>query len=112
MSNKKNKKNYKPVIPHFRKASGKASGHPTRIHGQDKDNYYYVQFTHAERTRGVKNLPLKKNPNKSDLKPSYVLASPQFEKKSKFKNTKLKGWRLRSGKDRKIIREIKKKKHK
>lgn len=111
MSNKKNKKNYKPVIPHFRKASGKAKGHPTRIHGQDKDNYYYVQLTHAERTSGIKNLPLKKNPNKNDLKPSYALPSPQFEKKRKF-TPKLKGWRLRSSQDRKTIRKIKKKKHK
>lgn len=104
------KKQYRWTFPKYRMGKGKARWHPVRIHGKDKQNYYYVQFTHSKKTGKHKNIKLKRNPNKRDRKDSYVLSKPKYDKKKVFKK-KLRGWRLRSIEDIEKVRKIKKKKH-
>lgn len=104
------KKEYQKIKPHFRTASGKAKGHPTRIHGEDRDNYYYIQLTHSPTTHKVKNIPLKKNPNPKDDSKSYMRPDPYKQDKKKF-GKKKEGWRL-SLYDWWQTRKIRKKKHK
>ena len=80
---------YKKVKPFFKKASGKASGHPTRVHGEDNQYYYYVQFTHSNETDGKKNIKLFHNPDKTDKRRSYIRPTPFVESKKKFRKKNL-----------------------
>lgn len=97
---KKNK--YKNDI----RRSKKTRGHPAYIYKREGDTYKFVSLTHAPITRGVKNIPLDKNPNPSDLTQSYVRPYRYSDNIKNF-SRKLMGWKLKSS-DRVKVNKIKK----
>lgn len=86
MSKKTEKRN------EFRKKNSKdGRGHPTYIFARQGNDYIYLGLTHAEVTKGIKNIPLESNPNPSDKRKAHVIPKVQRNNKSSF-GKKLKGW--------------------
>lgn len=49
-----------------------AKGHLHYVCGKIGNNFQSVGITHGKRTKGVNNIPLKKNPNPQDGKQAFV----------------------------------------
>lgn len=81
-------------------------GHPTYIYREQQDQYEYLSLTHAETTKGKKNVPLSTNPNPKDKRRAYIRPEPGRAHKTSF-GSKLKGWFF-SKEDKAIIEKIKK----
>lgn len=76
----------------FRKKNAKdGKGHPTYIYARDGDDYHYIGLTHAEITKGVKNIPLDRNPNPEDRRKAYFMPKAQKSHRASF-GKKLDGW--------------------
>lgn len=91
----------------FRKKNTKdGRGHPTYIYREEQDQYEYLSLTHAESTKGKKNVPLGKNPNPKDKRRAYVRPESGKAHKTSF-GSKLKGWFF-SEEDKKTIEKLKK----
>lgn len=111
MCRKKSKKEKKEE---FRTCfSRKAKGHPVYIYAKVDGRYEYIGLTHAEITKGMKNIPLEKNPNPNDSRQSYLRPKTDNDKETMFEKKAKKDWKF-SRKDKrkakKIIHESKKKK--
>lgn len=93
--------------------SRKAKGHPTYIYAKVGDRYKYIGLTHAEITKGMRNIPLEQNPNPNDSRQSFIRPKVDSDKESLFEKKAKDGWSL-SKKDKrkvkKVIRSSKKKK--
>lgn len=88
----------------FRKKNSKdGRGHPTYIYARQGDEYKYIGITHADITKGVKNIPLEKNPNPKDDKKAFFRPKAEKHHKSSF-GKKLKGWFL-SDKDKENMKK-------
>lgn len=94
------------IKPYFRRH--KVDGHKMLIYGETRDgkDYKYVNFTHANFTRGLKNIKLKFNIDSNDKEPCYVRPFTTHDSKSNFKKKKLKRLRVHKA-DKKIIRKVK-----
>lgn len=80
------------LMNEFRRINRKdGRDHPAYIYAKEGDKFVYLGLTHAEVTKGVKNIRLEQNPNPKDERPSYVRPASQKAKKSTF-GAKLKGW--------------------
>ena len=75
------KKRSHPFRPRFHKSKKVNSGHPTYVFAKKKTKYSYLGLTHSNRTNGVENEPLKKNPNPNDTSKAYF--RPVIEEASK-----------------------------
>ncbi len=95
----------KQIKPYFRRH--KVNGHPSYIYAENDDEYKYIGITHAKITQGLKNKKLKFNPNSKDSRQSYARPFSTHDKKSNFKNKKLKGYRVHKA-DKRTFRNIKK----
>ncbi len=72
--------------------------------GRVGNEYESVGVTHGKRTKGVNNIPLKKNPNTEDEKPAYV--RPKLTRKNaKDYGKRLNGLGL-SAEDKKTVWEL------
>ena len=75
----------------FRKKNSKdGRGHPTYIYARQGDDYFYIGITHAEITKGVKNITLEKNPNPKDSRSAYFRPRAEKNNRASF-SKKLKG---------------------
>lgn len=88
--------------------SNKNKNHPTFIFAKVGKKYKFVGITHAEITDGMKNIPLLKNPNPKDKKPSYFRPFFDDDYISSF-GKKKKGWKLYPEDKLKIPKNKKKK---
>ncbi len=60
-------------LDEFRKLNTKeAQGHLQYVSGKKGKQLESVGVTHAKKTRGQKNIPLKKNPDPKDKEPAYI----------------------------------------
>lgn len=100
----KTKKSKKQIKPHFR--TNKINGHPSYIYAEKGDDYKYIGITHSKKTHGLKNIPLKYNPNSKDSRQSYMRPFSTHDKKGNFKKKRLKGYRIHKA-DKKKVRRIK-----
>lgn len=73
--------------------SYQGKGHPAYVFGQIKDNYIYLDMTHAKFVESVKNpgiyyryKKLYQNPDKEDIEDSYISPFPYKANKKHFKN--------------------------
>lgn len=89
-----------------RKNTKDGRGHPAYIYRETQGQYDYLSLTHAESTRGKKNIPLKKNPDPKDGRKAYVRPKSERARKSSF-GSKLFGWFF-SDDDRETINKLKK----
>ncbi len=75
-----------------------------------KGEVIHSPITHADKTRGEKNIKLKENPDtnsNSNEKPSHILAKAQVSKE-KTKANKKEGFSIKNPVDKSIKRHIKK----
>ena len=101
MSKKKQKRN------EFRVKNTKdGKGHPTYVYARTGDEYSFLGITHAEITKGVRNIPLERNPNPKENKKAYIRPNADKSHRSSF-GKKLKGWSF-SDNDKKKIDKYKK----
>ena len=69
----KKKEPKKKDADEFRKLHTKEEqGHLQYVCGKKGKQYESLGVTHAPRTKGVNNIPLKKNPNPNDTQQAYV----------------------------------------
>ncbi len=94
------------IKPHFR--THRKNGHPAYVYEETKDEYKYINITHAPRTYGIDNKRLRFNPNNSDPSTSYARPFSTHDLKKNFKTKRLRGYRLHKA-DKKLIRKIKRK---
>lgn len=89
----------------FRKLNTREEkGHLQYVCGRVGNEYESVGVTHGKRTKGVNNIPLKKNPNPEDEKPAYV--RPKLTRKNaKDYGKRLNGLGL-SAEDKKTVWEL------
>lgn len=89
----------------FRKLNTREEkGHLQYVCGRVGNEYESVGVTHGKRTKGVNNIPLKKNPNPEDKKTAYV--RPKLtRKKAKDYGKRLNGLGL-SAEDKKTVWEL------
>lgn len=94
----------------------RTSGHTSIILSHNKaqrkkGEVIHSPITHAEKTRGEKNIELKENPDKlnskQNEKPSHILAIAQVSKE-KTKAKKREGFSIKNPVDKSIKRHIKK----
>ena len=91
----------------FRKKNSKEGrGHPTYIYAREGDEYHYIGLTHAEITKGVKNIPLEVNPNPKDTRKAFFRPRSEKGNWASF-GKKLQGWSF-SERDKVTIRKYKK----
>lgn len=92
---------------HFRKGHDKnIQGHPVYAFSEEKDKYNVVVITHGRKTRNIKNISLKENPNPSDKeKKSYLY--PYVQKTNK-KGKVLTGWKFNNS-DQLVVEDLIKK---
>ena len=91
----------------FRKKNSQdGRGHPTYIYARQGDDYLYLGLTHAEITKGVRNIRLDKNPNPKDSRTAYVRPKAEKNNKASF-GKKLQGWSF-SDSDKEKIKKYKK----
>lgn len=103
MGKKKDKKTKN--LDEFRKLNTKEEkGHLQYVCGKKGNKLQSIGVTHGKRTKGVNNIPLKKNPNPADDKPAYV--RPKLtEKKEKEYGKRLNGLGL-SQEDKAVVWEL------
>lgn len=89
----------------FRKLNTREEkGHLHYVCGRTGNKLQSVGVTHGKRTKGVNNVPLKKNPDPKDKKPAYI--RPKItQKKAKDYGRKLDGLGL-SAADKKTVWEL------
>ena len=71
----KKKKRSRPIknMDEMRKLNTKeAKGHLHYVCGKIGNDFQSIGITHGKRTKGVNNIPLKKNPNPQDSKQAFV----------------------------------------
>ena len=91
----------------FRKKNTKdGKGHPTYIYAREGDKFHYIGLTHAQITKGKRNIKLDKNPNPSDSRDAYFIPKSASNKKSSF-GKKLKGWGFCDSDKEKIKKHMK-----
>lgn len=74
--------------PHFRYY--KKSQHPALIVGEQPiEEYRYRKVTHSERDGRHLNEKVEPNPNKSDLKPMYIVKRVRHDRKDFFEDKPL-----------------------
>lgn len=61
-----------------------AQGHLHYVCGKKGNKYESIGITHAKKTRGQQNVPLKKNPNPKDPEKAYVRPKLTEEKKERY----------------------------
>lgn len=69
------KKRSRPIknMDEMRKLNTKeAKGHLHYVCGKIGNDFQSIGITHGKRTKGVNNIPLKKNPNPQDSKQAFV----------------------------------------
>ena len=86
----------------FRK--NKRIKHPTYVVGEVGNIYKYIGITHSESFNGVKNIPLKRNPNPSDARKSYIRPCVEEDIPKNF-GRRLKGWSF-SDEDKKTVKRV------
>ena len=90
---------------HFRKGKGaKFTGHPTYVFDEDGNKYKVLGVTHAEKTNGIPNIKLAKNPEPNNTNIAYIKTKVDKEEKNKF-GARLKGWKL-SNEDKPRVKAI------
>lgn len=85
--------------------SKKAKGHPTYIYEKVGERYRYIGITHAQITKGLRNIPLEKNPNPKDDRQSYMRPKTDEDKVSLFEKKPRSDWKF-SKNDRKTAKRI------
>ena len=86
---------------HFREGNESNHNHPTYVVQQKGKEYDFVSLTHAEQTKGSKNIKLEKNPNPKDKKVSYVRPKVLKSNKSSF-GGRIKGWMFADSDKKKV----------
>ena len=99
-------KNKKKELPANEFRRNKVDRHPAYIYAKIGGKYKYLGITHADITKGVKNIKLDKNPNPADKKQAYVRPKSEIKKSSTFEG-KLQDWKM-SKSDMKKIKPLKK----
>lgn len=90
----------------FRKKNSKdGKGHPTYIYAREGNVYHYLGLTHAEVTKGVKNIPLEKNPNPEDKRKAFF--RPKAEKGNRSSFGKKLHWSFSEGDKKQIKKYLK-----
>lgn len=97
-------KQYKGFYKNFHKGKDKSMKHPIWTKKQRTTKVKVAQLTHSDKTRGVKNIKLYKNPNRHDPKVSYVRPKPLIVDLDKYTKIGTK-WRL-TRKDKKLLLKI------
>lgn len=89
--------------------NAQASGHVNKIKVHKNGNVNGASITHASKTRGRKNIPLQKNPQKKHKEKAYVVKK---QTKAKVNNVgKIhKDYKVTNAVDKSILRHILKKK--
>lgn len=104
MAKQKRKRPVKKMDEMRKLNTKEAKGHLHYVCGKVGQDYQSVGITHGKRTKGVNNVPLKKNPNPQDKKQAYV--RPQLtQEKAKSYGRKLDGLGL-SAEDKKMVIEL------
>ena len=86
----------------------KKSGHPSYVFRKYKRYYDFIGLTHAEETKGEKNIKLSKNPNPKEKKTSYLRPYPKRGRTAHFDNEIKKGWKF-AAEDTEKVNEVKSK---
>jgi hypothetical protein len=84
-------------------------GHPTYIYAKKGKNFECIGITHAEITKGIKNIPLEKNPDPQDAERAFIRPKTSKAPTKKF-GRKLEGWKFTENDKRKAKKIIDKKK--
>lgn len=89
---------------------GKTRGHKSLVTGKKKKGKVveHIPVTHAPKTRGKKNIPLKENPQKGKKEQSYILPKVQ-KSNSKDLGKRQKTMKIKNATDKAVVRNIKKK---
>lgn len=92
----------------FRKFhNGKTTGHPSYVFGEKGKEYQTIGITTKEKTNGVLNIPLEKNPEPNNVKKAFLRPQPINLKKG-TDNDVLKGWKFLE-KDKQTVKVLIKK---
>lgn len=88
----------------------KTRGHKSLVTGKKKKGKVveHIPVTHAPKTRGIKNIPLKENPQKGKKEQSYILPKVQ-KSNSKDLGKRQKTMKIKNATDKAVVRNIKKK---
>lgn len=86
----------------FRK--NKRIGHPAYLIDEDGNMYKYIGITHAQKTNGMDNIPLSKNPDPKDSSKAFVRPLIEKDKPKNF-GRRLNGWTF-SAEDKKAVKKI------
>lgn len=83
---KRRKRNRKTKnLDEFRKLNTKeAKGHLQYVFGKTGSQLESLGITHGKRTKGVNNVPLKKNPNPQDKRQAYVRPKITQEQEKRY----------------------------
>ena len=85
MAIKKKRKRPTKKMDEMRKLNTKeAKGHLHYVCGKLGQDFQSVGITHGKRTKGVNNVPLKKNPNPKDKRQAYVRPKLTQEKATSY----------------------------
>lgn len=93
----------KKFRPQFRRGRKVNAGHPVYVYDQKNGVFHYIGLTHSKITKGLKNIPLEKNPNPNDKRQSFV--RPKTEKSNAKFQTTYKDWSL-TKRDKKTVKSI------
>jgi len=83
-------------------------GHKSLITKSQKNGKInHIPITHAPKTRNMKNIPLKENPQRGNKTQAYAIPKKQTTK-AKFLGKKQNDMRIKNKTDKSIFRKIKK----
>ena len=103
MPNDKNSN--KRFQPHFRKfKNAKFTGHPQYVYDEHGREYKVLGITSSDKTNGVMNILLERNPEPNNIHKAYVRPNPEKVNKG-VRNEKLKGWKFTAN-DKKKVQKI------
>lgn len=103
----------KEKLPKFTKNySKKGASHPAYVFIVKDNEAHYIGITHAEITKGIRNIPLHKNPNSNDVKPAYLRPKAQKAHKKSFSKKGYPDYAFDKNDKRKVKRIKKVKKYK
>lgn len=72
-------------LDEFHKLNTKeAKGHLHYVCGKTGNKYESVGVTHAQKTKGTKNVPLHKNPDPNDKRKAYIRPALTEEKRKQY----------------------------